>query len=182
MPTREDAINLLHQHVESEALRHHMKMVAAAMEAYAQQLGEDADLWYMTGLLHDLDWEKYPDEHPVKAVNEFLVDYPEELRQAILAHAPQRSGVEPQTLLDRYLFACDELSGFLHAYHLMRPTGFQGMKPNKVLKRMKDKLFAAGVSREDIYKGFELIGKPPEEHIAFLIQVFQGMEHYRPQK
>lgn len=142
------------------------------MQAYAQNLDQDLELWYQTGLLHDLDWEKYPDEHPNKAVNELLVDYPEELLQAIKAHAPHRTGVEPTSQLDRYLFACDELSGFIHAYSLMRPTGFRGMKPSKVKKRLKDKSFAANVSRDDIAQGFSLIDEEPNEHIQFLIEVF----------
>lgn len=147
-------------------------MVARAMEAYALELGEDVELWYATGLLHDLDWEKYPDEHPGKAVKEFFADYPEEMKQAILAHAPDRTGVRAASLLDKYLFACDELSGLMHAASLMRPNGFADMQVKSVKKKIKDKSFAANVNREDIALGFELIGKTPEEHIEFLIKVF----------
>ena len=148
-------------------------MVARAMEVYAKELGEDAELWYQTGLLHDLDWEMYPDEHPNKAVNEILVDYPAELLRAIRAHATMRTGQEPETLLDKYLFACDELSGFMHAVSLMRPNKFADMKPKSVKKKLKDVSFAANVDREEINKGFTLIGKTPDEHISFLIEVFK---------
>ncbi|MEN8252927.1 MAG: HD domain-containing protein [Patescibacteria group bacterium] len=173
LPTRQTSINLLEKYVESEALRHHCHMVADAMQAYAKNLGKDEELWYQTGLLHDLDWEKYPDEHPNYALENLLADYPEELKQAVKAHAPDRTGAEAESLLDKYLFACDELSGLMHAVSLMRPNGFADMKYKSVKKKIKDKSFAANVSREDIAKGFELIGKEPAEHVEFLIEVFK---------
>ena len=142
------------------------------MEAYAQKLNQDVELWFQTGLLHDLDWEMFPDEHPNKAVNELLKDYPAEIIKAVQSHATLRTNVEPTTLLDRYLFACDELSGFLHAYSLMRPEGFVSMKAGKVKKKLSDKSFAANVSRDDIAKGFELIEDEPNDHIQFLIEIF----------
>lgn len=172
LPTRAQSISLLEKYIKNENLQSHCYMVAQALEAYAQELGEDTELWYQTGLLHDLDWEQYPDEHPNRAIREILADYPAELKQAIAAHAPGRTGVKPQTTLDKYLYACDELSGFLNAYSLMRPEGFMGMKYKSVKKKLKDKAFAANVNREDIQEGFELIGKEPEEHIDFLIKVF----------
>lgn len=172
LPPRSQSIELLNKYITNDALIHHCEMVAQAMEAYAKELGEDQELWYQTGLLHDLDWEMYPDEHPNNAVNEILTDYPEALKQAILAHAPGRTGKHPETTMERYLFACDELSGFLHAVSLMRPTGFEGMEVKSVKKKLKDKGFARNVSREDIAEGFTLIGKTPDEHIAFLIEVF----------
>lgn len=174
LPSREVSKSLLTEYISNEALRHHCEMVADVMEAYAKELGEDAELWYQTGLLHDLDWEKYPTEHPNKAIEELLNDYPQELRNAIAAHAPARTGKEPGTTIERYLFACDELSGLMNAASLMRPTGFDGMEPKSIKKKLKDKGFAANVSREDIAKGFELIGKTPDEHISFLIKVFQN--------
>ena len=177
LPERKTSVSLMEQYVTNDALRHHCLMVARAMEAYARELGEDEELWYQTGLLHDLDWEKYPDEHPNKAVNEILADdYPVELIEAIKAHAPHRTGKQPETLLEKYLFACDELSGLMHAVSLMRPNGFADMKAKSVKKKIKDKSFAANVSREDIRQGFELIGKTPDEHIAFLIEVFKNEE------
>lgn len=173
LPNREVSEALLEQHITNPALQHHSRMVAQAMEAYAQALGQDPELWYQAGLLHDLDWEAFPDEHPNKAITEWLTDYPVELRQAIAAHAPDRTGKQPETLLERYLFACDELSGFLHAVSLMRPSRFADMEVKSVKKKLKDKSFASNVSRDDINQGVELIGKPVEEHIAFLIDVFK---------
>lgn len=171
--TRESSENLLKEYIKNDALLHHCQMVANAMEAYAKELGEDEELWYQTGLLHDLDWEAFPDEHPNKAIAELLNGYPQELKDAIAAHAPSRTGKKPSTTLEKYLFACDELSGLMHAISLMRPNGFADMKPKSVKKKIKDKSFAANVSRDDIKQGFELIGRTPDEHISFLISVFQ---------
>lgn len=173
LPDRATSEALVAKYIENEKLRHHCYMVAQAMEAYAQELGEDAELWYQAGLLHDLDWEKYPDEHPNRAIQEILSDYPGELLDAIAAHAPDRTGKEPETLIEKYLFACDELSGIMHAVSLMRPNGFADMEAKSVKKKLKDKSFAANVSRDDINQGIELIGKTPEEHIGFLIEVFK---------
>lgn len=172
LPSRAESVALLQSHIKNQALIHHVEMVAAAMEAYATKLGEDVELWYAAGLLHDLDWEEYPNEHPNKAIAEMLGAYPQELKDAIASHAPERTGRSPQTTIDTYLFACDELSGLMHAYSLMRPTGFAGMEVKSVKKKLKDKAFAANVSREDIALGIELIGSTPEDHIAFLIGVF----------
>lgn len=172
LSTRPQAEELLEKYIENENLRQHCRMVARAMEAYAEKLGEDAELWYQTGLLHDIDWEKYPDEHPNKAISDILTEYPQEMLDAIAGHAPERSGVEPESQLARYLYACDELSGFLNAVSLMRPTGFEGMKPKSVKKKLKDKSFATGVNRDDISKGIELIKTPLDEHISFLVSIF----------
>lgn len=173
LPTRTNSENLLKQYIKNDKLLHHCYMVAAAMDAYAKSLGEDEELWYHTGLLHDLDWEMYPDEHPNKAVAELLGDYPEELKEAIKAHAPARTGKNPETTIEKYLFACDELSGLMYAVSILRPNGFSDMKPKSVKKKIKDKSFAANVSRDDIKMGFEMIGKEPTEHIEFLIGVFR---------
>lgn len=175
LPSREQAEQLLGTYIENENLKNHCRMVAEAMAAYARKLGKNEELWYQTGLLHDLDWEKYPDEHPKKAIAEFLDDYPQELKDAVAAHAPHITGRQPQTDLEKYLFACDELSGFMTAYALMRPNHFSGMKPGKVKKRLKDKSFAANVSREDVNMGFELIPEDANEHISFLVTVFDKM-------
>ena len=177
MKDRSESLEVLEEYVESEALKHHCKMVATATEAYAISLEKSKDeieKWWTAGLLHDLDWEKFPDEHPNKAVNEILPElgYSDEILDAIRAHAPERTGKQPETELERYLFACDEISGFMHAVSLMRPTGFDGMKVKSVTKKLKTANFAASVSREDIYKGAELIGKTLNEHIQFLITVF----------
>ncbi len=173
LPPRSQAEALVDEYIKTEALRHHCEMVAQAMEAYAKELGEDSELWYQTGLLHDLDWEMFPDEHPNKAVTEILTDYPSELIEAIKAHAPSRTGKNPETLIERYLFACDELSGLMHAISLMRPNGFSDMEAKSVKKKLKDKSFAANVSRQDITDGLEMIGKTADEHIGFLINVFK---------
>jgi lysyl-tRNA synthetase class 2 len=173
LPPRADAEALVKKYIKNDKLSHHCYMVAQAMEAYAKELGEDAELWYQTGLLHDLDWEMFPDEHPNKAVADIINHYPTVMLEAIKAHAPDRTGKQPQTLIERYLFACDELSGLMHAASLMRPTGFSDMQVKSVKKKLKDKSFAANVSRDDIRQGFELIGKTPEEHISFLIEVFK---------
>lgn len=170
---RAEAQTLMEKHIANAALRHHSLMVARALEAYAKKLGQDADLWFMTGVLHDVDWEEFPDEHPNKAVREWLGDYPEELRQAILAHAPQRTGKKAETLLEKYLFASDELSGMMHAISLMRPNGFSDMEVKSVKKKLKDKSFAVNVSRDDISQGVELIGISLDDHIGFLIDVFK---------
>lgn len=173
LPAREKAEALLEQYIENTRLQHHCRMVATAMEAVAKELGEDSDLWYQTGLLHDLDWEKYPDEHPNYALQNLLGEYPQTLLSAIAAHAPDLTGKHPETLIERYLFALDELSGFMHAVSLMRPEGFQGMKASSIKKKLKDKSFAANVSRDDITEGMRLIGKTEDEIIEKLITIFQ---------
>lgn len=175
LPSRQSSFELLEKYIKNDALRHHCYMVAEALAAYAQKLGEDEELWYQTGLLHDLDWEMYPDEHPNKAVTEILTDYPNELLEAIKAHAPDRTGKQAETLLDKYLFACDEISGFMHAVSLMRPGGFEGMKPKSIKKKLKNDRFAANVSREDISQGVKLIETELDDHLNFLIEVFGKM-------
>ncbi len=178
MINRDESRQLLEQYIENENLRHHCYMVAQAMEAYAGHLNHpDAEIekWWTAGLLHDLDWEKYPDEHPNKAVNDIFPGYdlPGEVIEAIKAHAPERTGKEPETEMEKYLFACDEISGFMNAVALMRPNGFADMKTKSVTKKLKDHSFAANVSRDDIQKGAEFIEKPLNEHILFLIGVFK---------
>ncbi len=181
MVSRESSIELLEKYIDGESLRHHSIMVAQAMEAYAtnlQKSSQEVEEWWAAGLLHDLDWEKFPDEHPNKAVNEILpeFDYSENVLEAIKAHAPERTGKKPEEEIERYLFACDELSGFMHAVSLMRPTGFDGMKVKSVTKKLKTLNFAANVPREDISRGAELIEKELNEHIQFLIQVFSNQD------
>ncbi|MBO6793433.1 MAG: HD domain-containing protein [Balneolaceae bacterium] len=179
MIPRADAEELLNSFIENDALRHHCQMVATAMEAYANHLSKsntEIEEWWIAGLLHDIDWEKHPDEHPNYAIEHIfpMYDISESVVEAIKAHAPERTGKSPLTEIERYLFACDELSGFMHAVSLMRPTGFEGMKPKSVNKKLKTANFAANVSREDINKGAELINKPLNEHIQFLIEIFES--------
>lgn len=174
---RSAARTLLETHVTSPSLRRHCDMVARAMEAYGTSLGhspEEIETWYISGLLHDLDWEKWPDEHPNYALQNLLpqAGANQEMLDAIAAHGPHRTGRQPTTELERYLFACDEICGFLDACAKVRPEGFVGMKASSVKKKLKNKTFAAGVSREDVDHGAELINKPLDEHIEFLVGVF----------
>ena len=171
MPNRADAVALLEEWVENDGLRKHMYAVEAAVRFYARKMGEDEETWGMAGLLHDLDWEKYPDEHPHRGVEALREGgYPEEVIHAVLAHAhPDRTDVEPSTPLDKVLFACDELSGLVYACCLVRPNGIDDLKPKSVVKKLKDKSFAAGVHREDVARGLELIGLERSEHIQNVI-------------
>ena len=164
--------------ITSESLRQHCEMVATAMQGYAMKLeksDEMVDKWWTTGLLHDLDWEKFPDEHPSKAVNEILPDqgYDDDIIGAVEAHAPDRTGREPISEIERYLFACDEISGFMKAVSLMRPNGFSDMKVKSVTKKLKDKKFAENVPREDVQKGADLINIELRDHIQNLITYFK---------
>ena len=171
MPDRNDAVALLEEWVENEGLRRHMYGVEAAVRFYARKMGADEDVWGMAGLLHDLDWEKHPDDHPLKGVERLKEDgYPEEVIHAVLAHRPDFTGVEPDTDLDRVLFACDELSGMVYAACLMRPNGIDDIAPKSVVKKLKDKTFAAGVDREQVALGLELIGLERAEHIQNVIE------------
>lgn len=178
-PNREASQELMQTYISSESLRQHCEMVATAMEGYARMLEkseETVDTWWTAGLLHDLDWEKYPDEHPARAVNEILPDrgYDDEIIGAVEAHAPDRTGREPTSEIERYLFACDEISGFMKAVSLMRPNGFSDMKVKSVTKKLKDKKFAENVPREDVRKGAELIDSELRDHIENLISFFKN--------
>ena len=178
MISRAESQELLNEYIQNENLKHHCRMVAAAMEAYAHEedrFREEVEAWWTAGLLHDLDWEKHPEEHPAIAVEQILPErgYPEEVIMAVKAHAPERTGREPQTPIERYLFACDELSGFMNAVSLVRPNGFADMKVKSVTKKLKDSSFAADVPRDHIRKGAELIDRELNDHIAFLIDVFR---------
>jgi predicted hydrolase (HD superfamily) len=175
--TTEQAETLLNEWIENDNLRHHCRMVAMAMHACAVKLQKspaEVHEWWLAGLLHDLDWEKQPDAHPNYALEHVLpqAGLSEAVLGAVRAHAPERTGYSPVTEIERYLFACDEISGFMHAVSLMRPEGFSGMKAKSVTKKMKDKRFAANVSREDMLHGAELIGVGLNEHIEFLAGVF----------
>lgn len=170
MPDRDDAVALLEEWVDNEGLRKHMYAVEAAVRHYARMRGEDEDLWGLAGLLHDLDWEKHPDQHPLVAVERLQeLGYPEEVVQAILAHRSDFTGVEPESELDKVLIACDELSGLVVASCLVRPNGIDDLKPKSVKKKLKDKSFAAGVDREEVRRGVELLGIDRNEHIQNVI-------------
>ena len=176
MPTYEDALALFHEWTQTDSLRRHAYAVEAAVAHYARQFGEDEELWRMTALLHDMDYEKQPsmEEHPYVGV-EVLKEagYPEIVREAILGHATY-SGVPRATRLAKTLFACDELAGFITAVAYVRPTKLEGMKPKSVKKKLKDKAFAAAVSREDIRVGAEELGVDLDTHIANVIAGMQS--------
>ncbi|MEM1127631.1 MAG: HD domain-containing protein [Bacteroidota bacterium] len=175
MPTYADALALFHEWTHTESLRRHAYAVEAAMQRYAEQRGEDVELWRMTGLLHDMDYERHPslEEHPFVGVEVLReAGYPEIMLEAILGHAPY-SGVPRTTSLAKTLFAVDELAGFITAVGYVRPTGLAGMKPKSVRKKLKDKAFAAAVSRDDIREGAEDLGVDLNAHIA---EVIAGMQ------
>ena len=170
MPHRNEAVLLLEEWVANEGLRKHMYAVEAAVRHYARIRGVDEEPWGLAGLLHDLDWEKHPDRHPLTAVEHLRsLGYAEEILQAILAHRSDFTGVEPKSELDKVLVACDELSGLVYATCLVRPNGIDDLKPKSVTKKLKDKTFAAGVSRDEVSRGIELIGLERSEHIQNVI-------------
>ncbi len=175
MPSYDDALQLFHEWTETESLRRHAYAVEAAMEHYARQFDEDVELWRMTGLLHDMDYEKHPsqEEHPFVAVDLLRErGYPEVMLRAILGHATY-SGTPRDTQLAKTLFAVDELAGFITAVAYVRPTKLQGMKVKSVKKKLKDKAFAAAVSREDIRQGADELGIDLDIHIQ---RVIEGMQ------
>jgi putative nucleotidyltransferase with HDIG domain len=171
-PTREDAWNLVCEWISSDSLRKHVLGVEAAMRAYARESGEDEELWGITGLVHDLDYERYPDletGHPRHALKELEArGYPGEVIDAVAGHA-EFLGVPRETPLAKALFAVDELSGFIAACALVRPTGIEGMTPKSVRKKLKTPSFAAKVDREQIRRGIEELGVDESEHIQFVI-------------
>jgi len=175
MPDRNDALELLREWVENEGLRNHMLAVEAAVRHYARLRGGDEELWGLAGLLHDLDWERHPDDHPLKAVEELRSrGYPEEVLTAILAHRSEFTGVQPQSELDKVLVACDELSGLVVACCLVRPNGIDDLAPKSVVKKLKDRAFAAGVSREEVDRGFALLGIERDAHIQNVIDALRA--------
>ncbi len=176
--TRNDVYELLTEFTQKEALIKHALSVEAAMRAYAEKFGEDPDTWGMVGLLHDFDYEKYPtlDDHPFRGA-EILRErgYPEEWITAILGHA-EHTGVPRETLMAKTLFAVDELCGLITATAYVRPSRkLEEVQVKSVKKKLKDKRFAAQVSREDIRKGAEELGVDFDEHIETVIKAMQGI-------
>src|ERR1041385_4018318 len=171
MPTREEAWNLLCEYTKGESLRKHALAVEAVMKAYAHRLGEDAEKWGVAGMLHDFDYEMYPNppDHPLKG-SEILEarGYSPELRRAILGHA-NYTNVPRDTLLARALYACDELTGFVIAAALVRPNGIWDLEAKSVKKKLKDKAFARTVNRDEVYEGVQELGVDLGEHIDFII-------------
>ena len=175
LPAREAALPLLHEHVHDEYQRHHAVMVAAALEGYAGRLGEDPHLWYVTGLLHDLDFEQHPDSHPREELGWFKAwGYPDALIHAVEAHAYGYHGFTtlPQTKLAAALLACDEISGIFYAYRKLNPVPYGQMKASSIRKKFKEPSFAAKVDRHLITLGCEHLGVPLDEHIGNLVQFF----------
>ena len=177
MTDRSAAWDLLTEFTQSESLRKHALAVEACMRAYAKKFGADEELWGTVGLIHDFDYEKYPTslEHPYKG-NEILKErgYSDEIRRAIMSHA-EYSGVTRDSQMEKALFACDELAGFITAVALVKPSkSLAEVEAKSVRKKMKDKAFARSVNRQDIVEGAAELGVPLEEHIDFCVKAMQG--------
>lgn len=179
LPTHEEAQKVLEKYTKDEYLLYHAKMVATAMEGYGKQFGEDADLWYITGLLHDLDFDMYPDVHPAQSVAWFKEwGYPDELVYAVEAHAYDYSdpSIRPKTKLASVVLACDEISGIFYAYKKLNPIPYGEMKVSSIKKRLAEKTFAAKIDRSTIYLGCDTLGVTLDEHITNLIKFFSTLD------
>ena len=178
MPTREQAWGLLCQHTQSDSLRKHALAVEACVRAYAKKLGRDEETWGIAALLHDFDYERYPQapDHPLEGSKILRsLQYPEEIIQAILSHADYMN-VPRETPLQKTLFACDELAGFITAVTLVRPTkSLAEVEVSSVKKKLKDKAFARTVNREDITRGAAALGVELSEHIGFCLEALRGI-------
>ena len=175
VPTREQAWETLTLYTKSEALLRHALAVEASTAFYARSFGEDEELWRVTALLHDFDYEIHPtlDRHPQDGAPILREEgYPEVVVDAVLSHA-EHLEMPRDTPLKRTLFACDELSGFVHACGLVRPTGLDGLEPKSVKKKLKQPSFAAGVHRDEVYKGAEELGVELDDHIRFVIEALR---------
>jgi len=174
-PTRAQAWETLTRYTKSEALRRHALAVEASTRHYARRFEEEEELWCVTALLHDFDYEIHPtlDKHPQDGAPILREEgYPEEVIEAVLSHA-EHLAMPRDTPLKRSLFACDELSGFVHACGLVRPTGLDGLEPKSVRKKLKQPSFAAGVHRYEVYAGAELLGVELDEHIRNVVAALQ---------
>jgi putative nucleotidyltransferase with HDIG domain len=174
-PTREQAWDTLTRYTKSEALLRHALAVEASTRWYARHFGEDEELWGVTALLHDFDYEIHPtlDKHPQDGAPILREEgYPEEVVETVLSHA-EHLALPRDTPLKKALFACDELSGFVHACGLVRPDGIDTLTPKSVRKKLKQPSFAAGVNRDDVTKGAEDLGVDLDEHIAFVIEALK---------
>jgi putative nucleotidyltransferase with HDIG domain len=177
VPSREDALALVHEHVQSESLRRHMYAVEAACRAYARKSGADEHLYGLAGLVHDFDYERFPDQHPLPGV-EMLRErgYPEEVTHAVQAHYAARTGVQPESDLDRTLCACDEVTGLITAAALVRPSrSVMDLEAKSVLKKFKDRAFAAGVDREEVRHAVARLGVDLGDHVQFVIEAMRGV-------
>jgi putative nucleotidyltransferase with HDIG domain len=180
---RNEALALMHEYTKNENLRRHMYAVEAAMRAYARKYGKDEELWGITGLLHDFDYERWPnherkpdDEHPTTGVRILRErGYPEEVLEAIMGHADY-TGVPRNSLMAKVLFAVDELTGFLTACALVRPNGISDLKVKSVKKKFKDSSFARGVNREEVERGIDELGVDFSEHVQLVIEAMRGIQ------
>ena len=179
-PTREEAWDLVCEWIESDSLRKHLLGVEEAMRAYARRYDEDEERWAVTGLVHDLDYERYPDlddtenGHPRTALRLLEeLDWPRDVIDAVAGHATFLD-VPRETQMAKTLFAVDELSGFIAACALVRPTGIHGMTPKSVKKKLKQPSFAAGVNRDEVRQGAEELGVDFDEHVAFVIAAMES--------
>jgi predicted hydrolase (HD superfamily) len=178
LPSQAEAQQLLEQHVQDEYQRHHALMVATAMLGYAPRFQGDPHLWFVTGLLHDIDFEKHPDTHPRESLQWFKEwDFPEDLIHAVEAHAYGYHGFTtlPRTKLAAALLACDEICGIFYAYRKLNPVRYGDMKASSIKKKVNDPAFAAKVDRATITIGCEHLGVTVDEHIANLIRFFAGL-------
>lgn len=174
--TRAEALDLLHTYTPSDSLRKHAYAVEAAMRAYARRFGQDEEKWGLVGLLHDFDYERWPNppDHPLQGAEILAArGYPEQVIYAIKSHADYLPDCPRVSRLDKTLYACDELAGFISAVAMVRPEGIAGMQTASVKKKLKQKGFAAGVKREDIARGADDLGVPLDEHIQFVIDAMQ---------
>jgi putative nucleotidyltransferase with HDIG domain len=174
-PTRDQAWETLTRYTKSESLRRHALAVEASTRWYARHFSEDEELWAVVALLHDFDYEMHPtlDQHPQDGAPILREEgFPEEVVESVLSHA-EHLGLPRDTLLKKTLFACDELSGFVHACGLVRPNGLDGLEPKSVRKKLKQPSFAAGVHRDEVYAGAELLGLELDEHIANVVAALQ---------
>lgn len=175
--TREEAWNLLCEYTQSENLRRHALAVEACMRYYARMFGEDEELWGIVGLLHDFDYERYPslEEHPFRGM-EILRErgVSEVIVRAVGAHA-NHTGIPRESLLERAIFACDEISGFVIAVALVKGRTLSAVSPESVRKRMKEKSFARGVNRDDLLQGAEELGIPFDAHVAHVVRALQDI-------
>ena len=175
--TRDEAWNLLCEYTQSENLRRHALAVEACMRYYAQLFGEDEELWGVVGLLHDFDYERYPslEEHPFRGMEILRArGAPEVIIRAVGAHA-NHTGIPRESLLERAIFACDEISGFVIAVALVKGRTLSAVSPESVRKRMKEKGFARGVNRDDLLQGAEELGIPFDEHVEHVVRALQGI-------
>ena len=175
--TRDEAWNLLCEYTQSENLRRHALAVEACMRYYAQLFGEDEELWGVVGLLHDFDYERYPslEEHPFRGMEILRArGAPEAIIRAVGAHA-NHTGIPRESLLERAIFACDEISGFVIAVALVKGRTLSAVSPESVRKRMKEKGFARGVNRDDLLQGAEELGIPFDEHVEHVVRALQGI-------